>query len=242
MKVFFLSDLHIHSGDDPTASRFVQFLRSEPSPGDLLVLGGDIFDLLVGSKRVFRARFAPVLEALRDCTNRGVRLHYLEGNHDFHFAGIFRGFINVTVHRKDFELEAHGHRIWVSHGDLIDREDKGYLFLRAATKNLPFRVFVKAMPGALVDWIGSRSSGASRKYTTERVENEGTARLRKIYLDFAREKVREGYRHVLVGHSHLQDQVELGGGEYVNLGFSAEKLLVAVLEKGMERFGIRELV
>lgn len=243
MQVFFLSDLHLENGTSPGAARFVSFLNTQPMRGDALILGGDIFDLLVGNKVVFRERFRAVIDALVAASSRGVRVHYLEGNHDFHFSAMFGGYSNISVHTGDFDfLTPHGRRIYVSHGDLIDEDDTGYRLLRAATKNGPFRAFVAALPGRAVDLIGSRSSGASRKYTTGRVENEGTERLRRIYLDFARGKVSEGFHHVLVGHSHLRDLVEIEGkGEYVNLGFSASSLLYAVLPGGAERFEAREL-
>jgi UDP-2,3-diacylglucosamine hydrolase len=243
VKVFFLSDLHLETGFSPAAVRFTGFLASQLARGDILLLGGDIFDLLVGDKQLFRERFRPVLDELTAAASRGVQEHYLEGNHDFHFAGIFAGQSKIQIHRDDFELPTR--KIYVSHGDLIDEEDKGYRFLRAATKNAPFRAFVAALPGRAVDFIGSRSSGASRKYTSGRVENEGTDRLRKLYSEFARTKVGKGFQHVLVGHSHLQDQValECGGnrGEYVNLGFSADVLRYAVLEAGASRFEIHEI-
>lgn len=245
MKVFFLSDLHLEDGDSPAALRFVSFLISQPARGDMVLLGGDIFDLLVGNKEVFRRRFRPVLSSLTDAAARGVQVFYLEGNHDFHFGGLFPGQTKILIRTQDFPIALPGHKLWITHGDLIDEADTGYRFLRAFTKNEPFRLFVKALPGAVVDLIGSRSSGASRKYTSGRVENEGTDRIRRLYLEFARAKVREGYGHVLVGHSHLRDQIaiEEGGarGEYVNLGFSSERLVYAVLEPGADFFAIKEL-
>jgi len=218
-------------------------VNTQLARGDVLILGGDIFDLLVGNKALFRRRFGAIIDALVAASSRGVRVHYLEGNHDFHFAGMFRGHSNIHVHVGDFDLlTTHGRRIYVSHGDLIDKEDTGYRLLRAATKNGPFRAFVAALPGRAVDWIGSQSSGASRKYTAGRVENEGTERLRRIYLAFARGKVSEGFQHVLLGHSHLRDVINIEGqGEYVNLGFSASSLLYAALPGGAERFETHEL-
>ncbi len=245
MKVFFLSDLHLRDGSSPPAQRFIAFLASEPKRGDILILGGDIFDLLIGNKAVFRVRFRPILDAIVAAASIGVQVYYLEGNHDFHFSSLFRGQTNILVRTEDFSVMLpNGVQVWVAHGDLVDEDDTGYLLLRAATKNAPFRVFVAVMPGSVVDWIGNRSSHASRKYTSERVENEGTDRLRRLYLDFARGKVSEGYRHVLVGHSHLRDQVEIAEnghvGEYLNLGFSADRLTLAVLESGSRFFKILE--
>ncbi len=244
MKVFFLSDLHIENGSSEQARRFQRFLAEEPRENDIVVLGGDIFDLLVGNKSVFRARYGGPLAAIESAARRGVCVYYLEGNHDFHFAPMFHGAKNIEVRLNDFELHAHGRRIWVSHGDLIDEDDTGYRFLRAVTKNAAFEGFVAAMPDMVVDFIGRQSSGASRKYTTGRVENEGTERLRQLDLAFARGKVRAGFQHVLVGHSHLRDQIPIvengHNGEYVNLGFHGERLAYAVLSEGAEAFSLRE--
>jgi UDP-2,3-diacylglucosamine hydrolase len=246
VKAFFFSDLHLETGTTEAAQRFTRFLLSEPRKADLVLLGGDIFDLLVGNKALFRERFAPVIAAMKEAAARGAHVHYLEGNHDFHFASVFAGQSNIHVHTADFEVRAaSGRRIFVSHGDLIDEADKGYRFLRAFTKNPLFRGFVFTLPGQAVDFIGSHSSGASRKYTTGRGENEGTDRLRKLYLEFARARTQEGFQHVLVGHSHLQDHIpiEVGNhqGEYVNLGFSADLLRYAVLEEGRKAFALREI-
>ncbi|HEY8278133.1 MAG TPA: UDP-2,3-diacylglucosamine diphosphatase [Bdellovibrionota bacterium] len=244
MKVFFLSDLHLPDGESPSARRFVEFLEQEPKPGDVLILGGDIFDLLVGDKRVFRRRYGRALGAIEAAASRGVCVYYLEGNHDFHFTGIFRGRANLNVRFKDFELMVNGHKIWVSHGDLIDTTDKGYRLLRAVTKNALFRAFVAAVPDGFVDFVGNRSSEASRKYTSGQIDDKNTRRIRDLYLKFAKEKVRAGAHHVLVGHSHLRDQIPIvegqGKGEYVNLGYFSDKLPFAVLEPGEEKFQLKE--
>jgi UDP-2,3-diacylglucosamine hydrolase len=90
--------------------------------GDVLLLGGDIFDLLVGNKRLFRDRFAPIIDAINSAATRGILVHYLEGNHDFHFQGIFSPL--VIIHTDDFTLDVFERRIYISHGDLIDPEDR----------------------------------------------------------------------------------------------------------------------
>lgn len=245
MKVFFLSDIHLRDGEGPQAKRLVAFLAAEPVPGDAVVLGGDIFDLLVGNKRVFRNRFEQVLAAITQAASRGVSVYYLEGNHDFHFSGMFAGQPNLHVKREDFDLTAHNRRIWVSHGDLIDRSDYGYRFLRWFTKNIFFRAFVAAVPDFVVDLIGRFSSKKSREYNHEPASDLAQERIRNLYKNFAKEKIRAGLDHVLVGHSHLRDQVALKEGphlgEYLNLGFSADRLCYGVLEQGADKFALREL-
>lgn len=243
MRVFYVSDLHLSGGQTPAADRFVNFLQTL-EPQATVVLGGDIFDLYVGNKRVFREKFAAVLAAIRAAALRGVRVHFLEGNHDFHLQGSFAGLPNFQFHTCDFTIEASGKAFYFSHGDLIDPEDKGYRFLRAVTKNLPFRVFVWLVPNFLVDKIGNWSSHQSRKYNqTERMGPEQQKRIRDLYLGFAKEKVRGGASSVLIGHSHLPDQVQIqegaSHGEYVNLGYSSETLLYAEWSEGKECFTLK---
>jgi UDP-2,3-diacylglucosamine hydrolase len=245
VKVFFLSDIHLRDGDGPQASRLVQLLSTEPAAGDVVLLGGDIFDLFVGDKRVFRRRFAPVLGAIEAAAGRGVELHYLEGNHDFHFSSIFARLEKIRVHFGDHALSAHNRRILVSHGDLIDQSDYGYRFLRWFTKNALFRLFVRLMPDFFVDFVGRTSSNKSRDYTTQKGSDLQLERVRNLYVNFAREKVRTGTDHVLVGHSHLRDQVSIKDGphigEYLNLGYANDRLLYAVLEQGADKFVMKEL-
>jgi UDP-2,3-diacylglucosamine hydrolase len=243
MRVFYVSDLHLSGGQSPAADRFVKFMQL-PQPNDVVVLGGDIFDLYVGDKRVFREKFAPALAAIRASALRGVEVHFLEGNHDFHLQGSFAGLPNFHFHTDDFSLNPGERRFYFSHGDLIDPEDKGYRLLRAITKNRLFRLFVFLVPNFFVDKIGNWSSHQSRKYNqAERMGQEQQKRIRGLYLEFAKQKVRAGAGSVLIGHSHLPDQVAIAeggrGGEYINLGFSSEYLPYAEWQAGESRFTIK---
>jgi UDP-2,3-diacylglucosamine hydrolase len=239
MRVFFLSDLHLTDGQGPRTKRFENFLRAELGAGDLLILGGDIFDLFVGDKEVFRRRFEGVLSAINGLGARGITTYYLEGNHDFHLAGVFPPEVNLA--QNAFALNVNGRDVWVAHGDLIDPDDHGYHFLRWFTRLAPLRWLVGALPGAWIDGIGRRSSHESRKYNnTERGGSANHQRLRRLYLEYAAAKIKDGYRHVLVGHSHLRDQIFLpDGGEYLNLGTAADTLVYGLLDDGKEAFEIK---
>jgi UDP-2,3-diacylglucosamine hydrolase len=241
MRAFFLSDLHLTQGDSPVAQGLVAFLRDQPARGDVLILGGDVFDLFIGNKKFFREKFAAVLEAISSAAKGGVRVYYLEGNHDFHFSGVFGSASSVEIRADEFWVEAGPRRIFVSHGDLIDPDDKGYLFLRALLRNPLVRALVWILPGSWINGIGTLSSRESRKYT-DGARQGHQERIRRLYLDFARAKMKAGAQHVLLGHSHLPDQVqvnEVGArGEYVNLGFTGRELQYAVLHPGAEFFSI----
>jgi UDP-2,3-diacylglucosamine hydrolase len=244
MRVFYISDIHLADGSSSAARRFVKFLKGIPAKGDILVLGGDIFDLFVGNKKIFRQKFASVLGAIRGAANGGSTIYYLEGNHDFHLGAAFAKTPNFHFEEDDFSFSADGKCFYISHGDLIDPEDKGYRLLRAVTKNDAFRLFVNAIPNILVDKLGNWSSRHSRKYTrTDGLDSDKQKRIRKLYLEFAKERVKLGADFVLIGHSHLADQIKIEArerhGEYVNLGFSAEALPYGEWQKGQVSFSVK---
>jgi hypothetical protein len=98
---------------------------------------------------------------------------------------------------------------------------------------------LRLLPGGWIDAIGRKSSHESRKYNnTDRVSEERRARLRRLYREYAQAKAREGYAHVLLGHSHLEDHIPLEGGEYLNLGFSPSRLAYGLLEEGATSFRV----
>lgn len=243
MRIFFLSDLHISHGLDSASTRFEAFLRELPKTGDALILGGDVFDLFIGDKEVFRQKFAGVISAIRVAAESGVTVYYLEGNHDFHIGAVFNGLPGLNIKTDEFNIALGGRKITVSHGDMIDPEDTGYRFLRFITRHPLFKLLIRVVPGSWIDGIGNRSSHKSREYNSA-ARDANQDRLRGLYLGFARAKVREGSQHVLVGHSHLRDQVLIEedgkSGEYVNVGFTPGPLAYAVLENGAENFSIKE--
>lgn len=238
MSLLYVSDLHLRAPDSKKCTRFAAFLREVPATGDTLVLGGDIFDLLVGDKKHFREKYAVIREELQALAAKGVEIHYLEGNHDFHLGSFLPG---AKIQADEFPLDWGGKKIWVAHGDMIDPEDTGYHFLRKTTRSPPFRVFLSLVPGALVGAIGDWSSRQSRKYhDIGDISSARRERLRALYKSFSETKIAEGYDFVLIGHSHIADQLRLGRGEYLNLGFAEDQIPYGVLAQGADSFAVKK--
>lgn len=228
-----MSDLHLRDGDGPQAQRFCRFLDQVPQKNDTLVLGGDIFDLFVGNKEVFRQKFAPVLGSILSAAQRGIIIFYLEGNHDFHFRSLFDG-AKIQVRSEDFGIEVDQKKIWISHGDLIDPEDRGYRFLRWFLRTPVLRALIWLLPGGCIHVIGNRSSETSRKYNEGRIDENTKQRLRNLYTNFAKQQISSGWKFVFVGHSHIFDHVNLGSGFYVNLGFDSDSVVFGSIAEGSQ--------
>jgi UDP-2,3-diacylglucosamine hydrolase len=226
MRLLVVSDLHIRGSHDPLYSSLLSLLREEARTGDELILAGDVFDLFVGDKLIFKSRYGEFFEAVRDACERGVKLYYIEGNHDFLIRKAFRGLPGFSVHTHHVEIAQDGKRFFIAHGDTVDRKDYGYRALRLFFRSPVMRSFIRVAPGEWIDWIGRTSSDASRgkkPLLTADLPRERAERLRKVYRNFAVEKFGRGYDFVVLGHCHDLDEMtfRLGEriGQYINVGY-----------------------
>ena len=240
MALYFISDLHLRGDVEPKARAFAAFLAKETCAGDIVVLGGDIFDLFVGDKAFFRTVFAGVITAIKGAASRGAQVYFLEGNHDFHVRAVFSGDAPVDVRTDEFALEWDGKKIWVCHGDEINRRDYGYLFLRFITRTWFFRALLGALPGSWIAAIGGWSSGVSREYSdVARADAGRIEATRALFREYARAKTSAGFALVLIGHSHIADNLSFGAsggshGAYVNLGFKQREMPYLKLSGAIE--------
>lgn len=230
-KAYFLSDIHLESEKDSNFFVFNRLLKKiiEDKSSTHLFLLGDIFDLWVADHKHFKQKFEHSLKTLDRVKDRGIEVHYFEGNHDLDLKPYFseRGFftyenpMHVELGEKTFRLE---------HGDQMDPEDRGYLFLRWFLRTWFMRRLGRSLPGFVVERIGNSMSSTSRKYTDQKKSNLGKddeVRRQKI-LD----KIRRHVLHLLnknlvfdlfvAGHIHEEMNEEVAFKDkkvqVVNLG------------------------
>ena len=214
MKAFFVSDIHLKEPDEPSSKTLLGFLfqieKSMDSldPATHLFLVGDIFDLWIGSHCFFIQKFQAIVDQLKRLKEKNLSIHYFEGNHDLFLTDFWQKEIGVQVHTRAEVFNLGKLRVRVEHGDLINPEDKGYLFLYRLLRTEPIPFLAKKLPGVVVKWIGTRASLASREYTS-------TAK------SLREEKIRELLRQhllrisdpnldlIISGHVHVRDDQSL---------------------------------
>ncbi len=226
MNLFVLSDLHIWGPDDPFYLSLLSLLRSRAQPGDQVILAGDIFDLFVGNKKLYRKRYERFFQEAQAAEMRGVGVQYIEGNHDFLFPSKPRTDFKMKVHAAEIQLEFQGKKFFVAHGDLVDRTDYGYRILRFFFRSPLMKALVWICPEIWLDWIGTRWSQRSRKSRPAVVAElslNKMEKLRRIYRSYAAEKLAQGFDFVILGHCHDLDEMffNIGGrqGQYINMGY-----------------------
>ncbi len=125
MKTLLISDAHLRDAADDNYRRVVEFLRSCPTDLQRLIVNGDFFDAWIGDNRVAARIYEPVLREVDRFRDAGVEVVFVEGNHDFHLRNAL-GRRGYTVRTGVWELELHGLRARIEHGDLVT----GDLFYR----------------------------------------------------------------------------------------------------------------
>ncbi len=201
----FVGDVHLDAGDRAIES-FRFMLEETAATCSSLVLAGDLFNLWIGRKKLEQEHIGQVLETLKRIRSRGTGLHYLEGNRDYFIARHYLGEVFDTVTTDGLELSAGGHRIFTSHGDLANLEDRQYHAWRKFSRSAP------------VWWLFNRLPRRTRIRMAERAERRFRQTNREYKSGFPEEAVRayagrrfgEGFDLVVLGHFHLEKDLNAG--------------------------------
>ena len=222
MDLLIVSDLHIESAEDRLLNSLNLLLVATAKAGDRVILAGDIFDLYVGNKKSFRRKFWNFHQAIQVAGHRGVRVDYIEGNHDFQLNRVFGAYGHVQVHPTELVVSDQGNRFFISHGDLANQTDYRYRVLRFVFRSWLMRAFIASAPDRWIEAIGRKSSEESRRSRLEECDHHLTE-LRRVYRNYAAEKLLQGFDYVVMGHCHDLDDMRFKLGErlgaYFNVGY-----------------------
>ncbi|HLF19996.1 MAG TPA: UDP-2,3-diacylglucosamine diphosphatase [Bacteroidota bacterium] len=215
-KTYFFSDAHLGLGpkkeDQEKERRVIDFLSLVEKDGKRLFIVGDLFDYWFEYTSVVPKGYFRLFTKLSQLTERGIEVSFIAGNHDFWLKGYFEDELGVKVFLGPIEREINGKRFLIHHGDGLLKNDTGYRILKTVLRNrvsiFLFSLIHPDIAGAVARW----SSRKSRSHTSKRPIEEGDM------IDFAEEKIRDGFDAVIMGHNHMPQYRKVGKGIYVNLG------------------------
>lgn len=192
-----VSDVHLRSPDDDRCQLLLDSFRRLDRDVEYLVLNGDIFDFCFGDSAYFRDKFGAVGRALGEVAERGTRVLFIEGNHEFHIEQM--GWSGVEVIRSlDAALELKsGVRVMVSHGDLIV-DDPLYRAFRGLLKSQWTRWIVRLLPGAWLDSYALMHAKVSRSQDPYRQLHHD-----RVLGGFERWLDSKQAHHGIIGHFHF---------------------------------------
>ncbi|MCB0721543.1 MAG: UDP-2,3-diacylglucosamine diphosphatase [Ignavibacteriae bacterium] len=228
---YFISDAHLGLGDK-TEEKFkesilVSFLDDIKEDAKELYIVGDLFDFWIEYKYVVPKGFYRFFAKLSELMDNGLKVYYLAGNHDFWRGNYFKDEFGIDILDEPFERVIEGKRFFIHHGDGLAYNDTGYKIVRAILRNKVCQFLYSLLHPTIGIGLAKGTSSKSRVHTSKKDYSQKDG-LR----DFAKEKIREGYNYVLMGHRHNPEMLSEGSGWYINLGDWMDNFTFGVFADG----------
>lgn len=222
MRTLWIADAHL---SDPLSEPYrvlLELLERIMKEMDTLVLLGDLFEVWLGDHPTLLSLHRPLLDLLIRIRSLGKDIFYLKGNHDFLIGNTIQDEIGVTVSGDEAIFSWDGYRFLASHGDQINKRDRGYQVLRTVLRSTWTETLLTSIgPSASLHIARAlaRVAGGDRNPRAVRT-------ARAAHLRFARARLRGPIDAVLLGHSHLLEWRVFSIGEkrkiYLNPGSWAD--------------------
>lgn len=215
MRKIFIADAHLKNPQDANYRSLVRFLDTLPADTDTLYLLGDIFEFWIGHPRPVYSHYREIIDCLKGVRERGVRIVYFEGNHDFHLGSYFRDELQAEVYESGAVLEIGGKRVCLCHGDQVNRKDYRYRLFRLSLRNPLVKALVPVFSRRLADHAAATlSRRSSKKHEERRTRWDYPA----ILEAFAGACFASGCDAVITGHFHLPICKREPGRLFISLG------------------------
>jgi UDP-2,3-diacylglucosamine hydrolase len=209
---YFISDVHLGlDAFDPAGRerRFAEFLFSLPENTEAIYLLGDIFDFWYEYRHVVPRGFSRTLGALAFLKDRGVRIFFINGNHDVWTYNFLQEEIGVEMLDEMSLLEIEGRLFCLAHGDEL-MGDRSHIFLKRVFKNRFLQRMFSALHPYWAFSLATRWSKHNRLASGRLMKFRGVEDpLYKVAVDF--EKVR-AVDYFIFGHLHTPGNLKTPGG------------------------------
>ena len=192
------------------------FLASCVGNYDMLVLGGDIFDLWFDWKYTIVKQYFPILRLLADIHDAGCRIIYISGNHDFWFGDFLSKYLGCEIFPNGFTYEVDGKILRFEHGDTRTVNDLRYQIYRRIIRLSGMKHLFSLLHPDLALNLGTVLSRTSRK--RPRSNDERNRRTGGLYVYAEKLILSKKADIVVMGHSHKPDLIPIGSGYYANCG------------------------
>lgn len=223
--VYFLSDAHLGAkllkNNRERELMLVDFLQKiKPDCSELYLLG-DMFDFWFEYKHVVPKGHVRFLAELANFTDSGIKVHFFTGNHDIWAFDYLEKECGVILHTTMYETGMNGKSFLIGHGDGLNPNDKGYLFL---SKVFHSRFLQKCFRFIHPDWgiaLANRWSSHSRLKGNGKIEaSEYLGDDREEIVQYCKKVLqKQHFDYFIFGHRHLPIDLQLEeSSHYINTG------------------------
>jgi UDP-2,3-diacylglucosamine hydrolase len=221
-KHFFIADTHLGT---PTREQsiereknVVRWLESIEDQAEAIYLLGDIFDFWFEYRYVVPKGFVRLLGKLAQMADRGVKVHFFNGNHDLWTKDYFEKELGFITHQKPFVTTIDGKKFYLAHGDGLDKSDRKYMFIKHLFTSRINNFLFSLLHPYLATMIGKNLSKTSRK---QHISSDYLDLKEKepIYMFCSQMAAIEDIDFFILGHRHIAADLPIGThSRYINVG------------------------
>jgi UDP-2,3-diacylglucosamine hydrolase len=214
---YFFSDVHLGL-ESPEKERLketkvIDFLNEASEDAREIFIVGDLFDCWIEYRQVVPRGYYKLFTKISDITDRGIKINYIAGNHDFWKGDFFRKEFGIEICHTHIEREIEGKKFYVHHGDGFAHNDLGYRLVKKILRNNLSQKLYSMLHPDIGILLAKGTSGTSRNHTKEKDYSE-----RDGMRESAFKKISEGFDYVIMGHRHFPQMTGFEKGYYINLG------------------------
>ena len=125
---------------------FLDFLAGPARQAASLTILGDLFDYWAGDDNLVDPFNARIVSALRDLSERGVKLDFMPGNRDFLIGDAFAAAAGLTRLADPVMRDIGGIKTMLTHGDTLCTDDADYQHFRALVRDPAWQAAFLARP------------------------------------------------------------------------------------------------
>lgn len=196
-----ISDLHLGAPVTNTEA----IMKVLALPCDTLIINGDFFDS--HNLKRFNKEHWKVLSEIRSLSNKK-RVIFIVGNHDGHISTISN--ILGVEFLDDYVVRSGGRNIYVTHGHKFDHYMSKVLLTEFFTGLYYVVQRLDFKERYISSWLKLKSKTLLK--VTEKLKIKAVAYALK-----------HGYDAICLGHSHIAENLEIDGVQYVNSGSFCER-------------------
>jgi UDP-2,3-diacylglucosamine hydrolase len=231
-EIYFVSDAHFGIGSKDTENlkqeKFLSFLEYiTPRAGHLYILG-DLFDFWFEYRSTIFKKHFRVLHGLAKVRERGVRITYLAGNHDFDLGTFLKDDLGIEVSAGPLDVQEQGLRLFIAHGDGLITKERAYLLLKKFLRFPPHVWLFKLVHPDLGNFLAEKTSKISRRFLSKDKKFD----FKEEFKAFARAKFAAGTDCLVLAHSHKPFIEQLENHLVINTGDWIKKFSYVVLCDG----------
>lgn len=210
-----ISDVHLQDEKDELNTKILSLFENikEMRPQYFLLLG-DIFDFCFGGGNYFKEKYLWFYKELIAIQELGIKVFFVEGNHEFGMHKIGWDKINILQTTKQNPiLPLENTPLAISHGDFFAAPWK-YLVFRDFVKSWPLHQFCSILPGKVLDLYAKTHSSYSREKSESRElrHQEILSSALKLMKQHCPDK-----KALVFGHFHYPFEKDIDGTKMLSL-------------------------